>query len=113
MCWQDVRIARSTASNQVNRTTDTNVFLVAGPNPRRTALIILGLDAGTCHVSTNPAMVTGEGVHVSTTSAPHRLLLSEYGGAVRDAWYGLASGAGNLLSLIEAQLPERENELSG
>lgn len=111
MCWQDVKIHRATAGRELRLTTAVTPFQVVGPNPRRTALILLGVSAGTCHVSTDPEMAASTGIHVSTTSAPHRILLSEYGGVVKQGWYGLGSGAGNVLTIIESELPMSEREI--
>lgn len=111
MCWQDVKIHRATAGRELRVTTDTNIFPILGPNPRRTAIVFMNVSAGTCQVSSHANMAAGTGITISTTSPPHRILLSEYGGVVKDAWYGLASAAGNVLSLVETDLPLREGEI--
>lgn len=109
MCWEDVKINRNSPGRQFTVAVAVTSGVLMGPNPRRTALIIFNTDAGTATVSLSPSAVTGQGVPVTTTSAPVKLPIWEVGSLLQQPISVIGVGA-TLITVIEVETPLKKDE---
>lgn len=52
-------------------------------------------------ISTNPAMTTGQGIHVNAAAEPVQFCNCHFGTEVQKAWYAIAAGAGTNVFVME------------
>lgn len=109
MCWEDVKINRNKGGSQITVPVLAASTLVTGTNPRRTGLVILGIDASTTTVSIGRIAVAGQGINLSPTSAPVVLTYDDIGSVIEDAVYAI-SAAPNNITIVEAELPLERSE---
>lgn len=104
MCWQDIQIARSTRSRQINLTSVNTSFQVLPYNPLRFAIYFLTPETGTVTVGQTSAMQTGRGILCASASLPPWVNLVLHGDMVKQPWYAIGSAATARWGLIEVEL---------
>lgn len=112
MCWEDVKINRAGRGRQALLPLTAASSRILPFNPLRTALVIMGLDAGTATVSfANPAVIL-QGANISTTSLPVVLSYSDLGALLQQEVFAVASGASNI-AILEIETPRDKKVVDG
>jgi len=104
MCWEDVKIQRHSPGRQFTVLVDVTSLPVMGPNPQRTAIIIMALSAGTATIAFGAPAVTGQGIVVTTASAPFKMPASEFGSLLQQPLSVIGSAPATL-TVVEVITP--------
>lgn len=104
MCWEDIKIVRSTRTTRTEFTIGATSTKLFGYNPKRFALMFSNSSSGTITVNSESPVVATRGFQITTTTPPLFLRLLLEGDAVRGDWYAIGSAAGLRVTVWETEL---------
>lgn len=108
MCWQDVRIARSTTSVTRNVSLTAAAGALLSANPNRIAIIVGQATTNAVLLYTDSANPVTQGYRQNTNSIPIVMHIRDYGTQIQNAWF--ANGAGGVATLTVTEVLLTRNE---
>lgn len=104
MCWEDIKIARSTRTNFQEFIVGVTAVKLLGYDPKRFAIVFGNASAGNLTIGFNSAVQAGRGIIVSTSGITpiYRLILE--GDMVRQEFWAISAVANNRITIVETQL---------
>lgn len=108
MCLQDVSMGLKSKGLLRQVLVTTTRTTLAGVNSKRRSLIIRGSDLTAFTVSTDPRLVSTQGILVRTDGGQLELTVEKHGSIVGETWYGIVGAGTAQVAVLEVTLDEDE-----
>lgn len=104
MCWEDIKIARSTRTTVTEFTVGTTAQKLLSYDPKRYAVVFSNPSAGNITIGFGSSLVAGRGLVIPTSGPAPIFRLVLEGDMVRQEFWAIGAVANNRITIVETQL---------